>query len=404
MMALFRRVQPLGRSLQPNMFQQQYVQGLCTTTTNNTSVSEEKILADNEDDRNWARSFASKSLNEFTSKPPPTFISAENTTDYIKQRGFADLLHIKPAARMLSATLSFPLTLAYAMSYVYDTQDTTVTTTTAPYSGASPQSVPENINILVVGARAESSLPLQWWKEHLFYCSSSSSSYSHRIGHRNIRFVGPGLLPHQALDKLTNTASFMGMGDEKRPQQEGGHGVGIGPAKGDTPSACSSSTNDGYLCTSLSLLNSFTQNPRNNEDVMPLHLHAEKEDLLRWADVFVLFNPGYGTRILGNSWRPTIELLIQSNKPVVCTAHGPWDLQRDLLALDSIVAPSATTIANEQQQKQNIELGWLLKPQLNPFRTLKLTVDTNEEDAARIVTNSHSLYIFRGETHTSRKR
>jgi hypothetical protein len=68
-----------------------------------------------------------------------------------------------PQGRVLSSLLTFPLTLSYAISHVYR----------ALYPWMSLPEIPieerkKLFNVLVVGARSESSLPLTWWKEGLY--------------------------------------------------------------------------------------------------------------------------------------------------------------------------------------------------------------------------------------------
>jgi len=67
-----------------------------------------------------------------------------------------------------------------------------------------------------------------------------------------------------------------------------------------------------------------------------LHAHPQSMQLLQWAHVFVLFNPGSGSPSLSARWDPTLRLLLETRKPVLCTAHGPHDLQRDIAALEAI--------------------------------------------------------------------
>jgi hypothetical protein len=37
-------------------------------------------------------------------------------------------------------------------------------------------------------------------------------------------------------------------------------------------------------------------------------------------------------------WRDTLQCLLQTRKPVICTAHSEKDLDRDLAFIDSLVA------------------------------------------------------------------
>ena len=68
-------------------------------------------------------------------------------------------------------------------------------------------------------------------------------------------------------------------------------------------------------------------------------------------DAYVLFNPGIGHEHLRESWKPTLDMLLQ--KVLVCTAHSERDAERDQkewkhsygMDVDYIVNPWASRIA-----------------------------------------------------------
>ena len=64
-----------------------------------------------------------------------------------------------------------------------------------------------------------------------------------------------------------------------------------------------------------------------------LHDHPRAFDLMRDADAFVLFNPGFGCKHLKSSWEPTLKLLLETRKPIIATAHSHHDLSRDMTTL-----------------------------------------------------------------------
>ena len=55
---------------------------------------------------------------------------------------------------------------------------------------------------------------------------------------------------------------------------------------------------------------------------------ADSENL---PDAFALFNPGFGEPGWERAWRPTVEALFASRRPVVLTALSPADAGRDAL-------------------------------------------------------------------------
>jgi mitochondrial splicing suppressor protein 51 len=66
-------------------------------------------------------------------------------------------------------------------------------------------------------------------------------------------------------------------------------------------------------------------------------------------DAFVLFNPGIGHPKLQASWRPTMDIILKSGKPALLTSFSQRDQERDVDALhgmadafdlDFVVAPT----------------------------------------------------------------
>ena len=121
----------------------------------------------------------------------------------------------------------------------------------------------------------------------------------------------------------------------------------------------------------------------------PLHEHPLKLEYLRNYDLFVCFNPGFGSEPLKMKWEETLKLLLWTRKPIVCTAHGHFDLLRDL---DMIKKVSGEQDSEEQDLGEPIE--FMFPHHDNPFRSLKATVDKNEHPKARIIHNNHSIYAF----------
>lgn len=193
--------------------------------------------------------------------------------------------HQLAAFRVLSSLLTFPLTLAYGLNKLFASPSLASSYPNMMLKDGS-------INVLILGARAESSLPLIWWQEMLLACDF------HNV---NIRMIGPELL------------------EKRRPLhdvQSGGTDESTTVRRSVSISGCGPSS----LCPS--------------SDRTALHLHEDLVPLLQWAHVFALFNPGYGSSPCSSSskamgdWDPTLRLLLQTRKPVLCTAYGHHDLRR----------------------------------------------------------------------------
>jgi len=193
----------------------------------------------------------------------------------------------------------------------------------------------DDINVLVLGARSESSLPALWWQEALVAASPVVGKALH------ISLMGPGLLakPQQ------QAAEF----------KHGGKSLTVRHVEGG---ACL------------------------------FHEHPAHMKLLLQTDLFVLFNPGFGsTQALQTSWMPTLHLLLMCRKPILATAHSAWDLKRDLAQLEKI-----TNDTDEQDLGEPLE--FLIPPHHSPFASTKRTHDAKEDQEAQIVTTNEFCYAF----------
>ena len=211
------------------------------------------------------------------------FIQCANISIAIIIRSIKSLdLHSTNAAtpkivldRFITSLTTFPLSLSYGVNKLFPAVDSDANNT-------------EALRVLIVGCRSESSLPLAWWKETLYTNISAFRNYQ-------IRMVGPGL------SKLKERAETISWEDAESRRQ-----------------------------SSIEFMSGL------QEDYNLLHAHPQCVRLLQWAHVFVLFNPGSGSPSLSERWDPTLRLLLETRKPVLCTAHGSHDLHRDITALESI--------------------------------------------------------------------
>lgn len=235
--------------------------------------------------------------------------------------------------RVISSLLTYPLTLAYALHHIHQEE---VGSSSGPCEKESGNK--RVTRLLIIGARAESTLPQVWWKWLLHGLPSSLSGHDVKLS-----FIGPDV----SLD----------VGGEKKKTIEWGK-------------------------------NRLEMNPILSDDKNVLHDHPFFMDLLRSNDVFVVFNPGFGSQVLREKWDSTLRLLMMTRKPIICSAHCDYDLQRDL---DRVKLISA----EEDSQDLGETIEFFLSPRKNPYSSLKATVDENEEDdRAKIIYCNHSLYAF----------
>lgn len=235
--------------------------------------------------------------------------------------------------RILSQLLTYPLTLSYGVRGLF------------PY--IEPDFLMENLNVCVLGARAEASLPLEWWKHSLFLQPVAKNI--------NIRFLGPGLCVHPSQMRGSSSKGLSVSWKCKSPNIEVLH--------------------------SLQLSNDIVS------DSKTLHEHKDCDDILKWAGVFVLFNPGMGSQALRNGWRPTVQKLLTSRKPVICTALSHNDLMDD----ESALREFAATREEEEEFAESFELPIKVTP--NPYASHQVKLD---ESGNTIATN-HLVYAFQSK-------
>lgn len=292
-----------------------------------SSVAEiQKVITS---DIQWTKSDEAKKLAiGVLNSPPSSSIAASNMEEYIAKRIRLDkpLPENSPGFRLLSSLLTFPLTMSFGLRQVFE---------------VSPISSRQSKNVLVVGARAESSLPAVWWRENLFLKG---------VSHKDIHFMGPGLQVNNSLlysnpKLLATLMSFVDATDKEEHAfyLTNALSVGINPTK-DTPTFGTATANSAAGSTSPGwgkkqpteepeTVTVVTKAHKLPDDVNLLHQHPKCRELVNWADVFVLYNPGFGSKALQSSWEQTMKLLLWSKKPILCTSHGSHDLQRDLKAL-----------------------------------------------------------------------
>ncbi len=232
------------------------------------------------------------------------------------------------STRLISALLTFPVSTAHAINEL-------CAASILPTS---------RLNITIVGARSESSLPAVWWKEllylfnHNLFPATSSPPNSNNI---RLHFLGPQLQQQFSSPEWRKVLSV--------PES-----------------------------AQLELL-------ARERDRGFLHENEEVLQLLQQTDVFLLFHPGYGSSQLSESWRPTISLLLESRKPVICTAFSDDDLSDDLHQLRRIAEEE-----DHQELGDNVEM--ILPPRLNPFASLRRELRSN-----KVVQTNKYFYCFQGK-------
>lgn len=166
----------------------------------------------------------------------------------------------------------------------------------------------QNKRWCLVGARAESTLPHDYWKEFLLLCSSATPETNSPI-QISLDFAGPDV-------------------QTKTPDRTV------------------------YL-----------------EDDSAISLRWFSSGLLheiddQW-DAYIFLNPGFGHPHLRKGWQPTLERIIQEKKPLLLTAHSGVDAERDSKCLELYgleVVYSSNPFASRIKYEDPFASGHVVRP------------------------------------------
>lgn len=244
---------------------------------------------------------------------PTTATTLQSLEDYLTWRSW----EIPPSAKthatsLLSHVLSAPLTAATQLFPTFEKNTNSVRRKDKPIL---------RMNWCCIGARAEASLPVEYWREILVLWAhhqqrqqpTSTSGRSTTLPPRlqaTIDFVGPDILRRPPVH-----LSYQGHGLTLRWLYNG--------------------TFHEYL--------QRTVDPSSVAEDMVL------VDENTW-DAYILFNPGLGHANLRASWEPTLQLLLSASSTVgltgntariVLTAHSRDDAVRDTHLLTNYLLPEA---------------------------------------------------------------
>lgn len=167
--------------------------------------------------------------------------------------------------------------------------------TLALFTGRNKQVSSKN-RFCCVGARAEATIPFDFWKEYLLLRSSSSALVddNEEVVAHSLDFIGPDIVASSS------------------------------PGKTTTPDKQVCLDNHG---SSLILRWSY-------KGLLHDLLAKSPSTIDNW-DAFVFFNPGFGHPHLKDGWRKTLEQILPLGRPILLTAHSEFDAKRDAELLES---------------------------------------------------------------------
>lgn len=189
----------------------------------------QEVKREEEEHQLWLRSPDARKCMENLMKTPLVSQNAKFIGEYISLRSKIALE--APGKRMVSSLLSAPLSLGYALKKV--------------------QECPEELKVLVIGARAEATLPSMWWREALVLADTTRKL--------SLGFLGP-----------------------------------------DCPSQPARPADLSFAVSSSARSIEITPIPQPH---MKLHEHPDAAAWLRWSHVVLLMNPGLGSPSCGETGR-----------------------------------------------------------------------------------------------------
>lgn len=382
----------------------------CCSRSFATAKEMNEILNENKVDKKWAASPDARVVMAAGSKTPfpSSGLSETSMEAFMLKRGWKDATYdLNPSAhRTLTAALTFPLTLAHGINKIFHgnspiahgMQPRGLGAETIANCVEGNLSHPPNpdrekgrkiwnkqarkLRVLVVGARAEASLPALWWREGLINTSSHVAQAGLSIG-----MVGPSIPDRRPITKEPNDndAATVNVTPSSSSRTRATATTMPGHASPCAYKHCEVTIPTSH--TSLGTKTTIVYHTHNSQQL--LHEHEDCMKLLLNTDIFVLFHPGLGHEHLKSHWKPTIELLLSSKKPLLCTAHSLTDLRRDVDMIHSVAAE----IDGDGEQLGN-PIQILIEGCLNPFASTRRTYDPKEENGAQIVTTNQYIHAF----------
>ena len=335
----------MRRALHYPLLRKSYYRYLCI---NQKSIIEKRT----EQDKQWAKTDQCKQLlNKVMALPLPLqLIQSIDMVSYYNQVLNLSQPLTDCELRFLSSLATFPLTLSYGINSIKHTNNNTSTIQSN-----------SDISCLIIGARAEASLPKLYWKKSLITLKSP------QINNLTINMMGL----HLPLTISTSSSSSKSTAALIRPK----------PFQLSYTYQASDNPHNNLLKRHLTVDNLI-------DGRCSFHEHPNINQLLSTHNLFVLFNPGYGSISLQSSWEPTIKRLIESEKTgirsvIIATAHSLYDLNRDIKQLNTL------------SKRYGVEIEYIIEPILNPYASTRVTYDEREEVGARVVTTNQYIYGFR---------
>lgn len=256
--------------------------------------------------------------------------------EYLRQRKWVEpsttTLLDSPGIRILSHLLSYPMTLAHYLPHL---QKAAKATDTKKEEAATA------VNLAILGARAEVSLPSAWWMELLCL----------RRAHLHLHMVGPEL-PQAVAKTAAEAAEHVVLDADRQLWLHKHHGL--------------------YHVIVADVISSVATLSSSSSSSAAATARGGGS-----LDAVVLYNPGLGHPALRAAWTPTLAKLRAERRSALWTAHSQEDRDRDIALLGA----------------QGKDVEWLVGPERNPFASRKCLIDPL--DARHVLAANEYVGVFR---------
>lgn len=249
--------------------------------------------------------------------PPSSAPPASSLESYLKLRQW-DMTMVSPEDRgvamsLISHPLTFPLTLGTHMSTLLNTCSAKHRPT---ITGSRNRSRSSTLRLCCVGARAEATLPDEYWKELLLSASLSGGFQTMNEDVEaststtcSIDFIGPDVSPHLQSKTIVLDVPWA----IKHTLEMNFHKYYLHQ----------------YIAERYKVSkNSVSAAAKDRSAALHDRSFDPASQLSLW-DGYVLFNPGIGHPNLAKGWIPTLRYVINTRRPVLITAHSRLDSERD---------------------------------------------------------------------------
>jgi len=294
----------------------------------------------------------------------------ENLEDYLQWRGWGvegtldehklgdDL--VNSAVGLLSHPLTFPLTLGRHVKAFSPSQSNV----------DGQQSEKRHLRLCCVGARAECTLPDDFWREFIVSAMSNlaqnDSEELEQPFQFTIDFVGPDVASHLE----SKTISLFD--NDEHPKQQ-----------------LTMNYHTSFLHeVVLKFLKSSHATNESNSDGQAASSNRT-EQIRQFWDGFALFNPGLGHPNLAKQWKPTLKFLVGTGKPILFTAHSALDADRDRAVLEGLLVDSSDGDSRGDGVEYNINPYASRMGFMDPFHS------QGDDDNIHIVRPNYSDFLLR---------